>query len=417
MRIKKFIKSWKYPSILLSSIGISSIGEWVYFIALNLIILDRMGVMAVSGLYILRALSALFTTFWSGSLIDRLNKKHLMVWCAIFQAVFIAVLPSLSSLWAIYGIVFLINIASSMYEPASMTYITKLIPRDQRKRFNSLRSFIDSGAFVIGPAIAGILFMIGTPNFAVYMNAIALFLSALLTLFMPNLEKDDVMEAEVEKISLKVLKLDWQLVVDFSRKHVYIMVIYFLFSGVMVLATAIDSLEAAFSTKVLSLSERDYGLLVSIAGVGIIVGSFVNILIVKKVATSWLIGLGALMISVGYIIYAFSTIFLTAAIGFFTLSFSMAFMNTGFYTFYQSNVPVGIMGRVGSIYGFIEAFFIIIGTIIFGMMAEFISIRFILVCGSLLMFVVTIILFICNTQPSKAAYYSDEHAVQASDTN
>lgn len=417
MRIKKFIKSWKYPSILLSSIGISSIGEWVYFIALNLIVLDRMGVMAVSGLYILRALSALFTTFWSGSLIDRLNKKHLMVWCAIFQAVFIAVLPSLSSLWAIYGIVFLINIASSMYEPTSMTYITKLIPRDQRKRFNSLRSFIDSGAFVIGPAIAGMMFMIGTPNFAVYMNAIALFLSALLTLFMPNLEKDDVMEAEVEKISLKILKLDWQLVVDFSRKHVYIMVIYFLFSGVMVLATAIDSLEAAFSTKVLSLSERDYGLLVSIAGVGIIVGSFVNILIVKKVATSWLIGLGALMISVGYIIYAFSTIFLTAAIGFFTLSFSMAFMNTGFYTFYQNNVPISMMGRVGSVYGFIEAFFIIIGTIIFGMMAVFISIRFILVCGSLLMFVVTIILFICNTQPSKAAYYSEEHALQASDTN
>ncbi|PAE90797.1 MFS transporter [Shouchella clausii] len=417
MRIKKFIKSWKYPSILLSSIGISSIGEWVYFIALNLIVLDRMGVVAVSGLYILRALSALFTTFWSGSLIDRLNKKHLMVWCAIFQAVFIAVLPSLSSLWAIYGIVFLINIASSMYEPTSMTYITKLIPRDQRKRFNSLRSFIDSGAFVIGPAIAGMMFMIGTPNFAVYMNAIALFLSALLTLFMPNLEKDDVMEAEVEKISLKILKLDWQLVVDFSRKHVYIMVIYFLFSGVMVLATAIDSLEAAFSTKVLSLSERDYGLLVSIAGVGIIVGSFVNILIVKKVATSWLIGLGALMISVGYIIYAFSTIFLTAAIGFFTLSFSMAFMNTVFYTFYQNNVPISMMGRVGSVYGFIEAFFIIIGTIIFGMMAEFISIRFILVCGSLLMFVVTIILFICNTQPSKAAYYSEEHAVQASDTN
>ncbi|AST97774.1 MFS transporter [Shouchella clausii] len=417
MRIKKFIKSWKYPSILLSSIGISSIGEWVYFIALNLIVLDRMGVMAVSGLYILRALSALFTTFWSGSLIDRLNKKHLIVWCAIFQAVFIAVLPSLSSLWAIYGIVFLINIASSMYEPTSMTYITKLIPQDQRKRFNSLRSFIDSGAFVIGPAIAGMLFMIGTPNFAIYMNAIALFLSALLTLFMPNIEKNDVIEAKEEKISLTVLKLDWQLVVDFSRKHVYIMVIYFLFSGVMVLATAIDSLEAAFSTKVLSLSERDYGLLVSIAGVGIIVGSFVNILIVKKVATSWLIGLGALMISIGYIIYAFSTIFLTAAIGFFTLSFSMAFMNTGFYTFYQNNVPVSVMGRVGSVYGFIEAFFIIIGTIMFGIMAEFISIRFVLVCGSLLMFVVTIILFICNTQPSKAAYYSEEHGLQASDTN
>lgn len=417
MRLKKFIRSWKYPSILLSSIGISSIGEWVYFIALNLIVLDMMGVIAVSGLYILRALSALFTTFWSGSLIDRLNKKHLMVWCAIFQAVFIAILPSLSSLWAIYSIVFLISIASSMYEPTSMTYITKLIPRDQRKRFNSLRSLIDSGAFVIGPAIAGMLFMIGTPNFAIYINAIALFLSALITLFMPNIEKDNFIDTKEEKISLTVLKLDWQLVVDFSRKHVYIMVIYLLFSAVMVLATAIDSLEVAFSTEVLSLSERDYGLLVSIAGVGIIVGSFVNLIIVKRIATSWLIGLGSLMISVGYIIYAFSGTFLTAAIGFFTLSFSMAFMNTGFYTFYQNNVPVSVMGRVGSVYGFIEAFFIIIGTIIFGTMAELISIRFVVVLGSLIMFAVTIILLIFNTQPSKAEYYSEKHLLQTSDTD
>lgn len=298
-----------------------------------------------------------------------------------------------------------------------MTYITKLIPRDQRKRFNSLRSLIDSGAFVIGPAIAGMLFMIGTPNFAIYINAIALFLSALITLFMPNIEKDNFIDTKEEKISLTVLKLDWQLVVDFSRKHVYIMVIYLLFSAVMVLATAIDSLEVAFSTEVLSLSERDYGLLVSIAGVGIIVGSFVNLIIVKRIATSWLIGLGSLMISVGYIIYAFSGTFLTAAIGFFTLSFSMAFMNTGFYTFYQNNVPVSVMGRVGSVYGFIEAFFIIIGTIIFGTMAELISIRFVVVLGSLIMFAVTIILLIFNTQPSKAEYYSEKHLLQTSDTD
>jgi MFS family permease len=417
LRIKKLVKSWKYPSILLSSIGISSIGEWVYFIALNFIVLDMMGVLAVSGLYIIRALSALFTSFWSGSLIDRLNKKHLMVWLNIFQAVFIALLPSLSSLSAIYGIVFLISVGSSMYEPTSMTYITKLIPHDQRKRFNSLRSLIDSGAFVIGPAIAGMMFMIGTTNFAIYSNAIALFLSALITLFMPNIEKNDFIETEDERITLKVLKNDWKLVVNFSLKHVYIMVIYFLFSAVMVLATAVDSLEAAFSTEVLSLSERDYGFLVSIAGVGIIVGALVNLIIVKKVAISWLIGLGSLMVSIGYMIYAFSGNFLIAAIGFFILSFSMAFLDTGFNTFYQNNVPVDVMGRVGSVYGFIEAFFIIIGTIIFGIMAEVISIQFVVILGSLIMFAVTIILFIFNTQPSKAVYYSEKHQLQTSHTD
>lgn len=408
MRINKLVKSWKYPSILLSSIGVSSIGEWVYFIALNLIVLDRMGVLAVSGLYLLRALSAFFTNFWSGSLIDRLNKKHLMVLLNIFQAVFIALLPSLSSLSAIYTLVFFINVASSMYEQTSVPYITKLIPPDQRKRFNSLRSLIDSGAFVIGPAIAGMLFMIGTPNFAIYSNAIALFISALITLIMPNIEKNDFIETEDKKITLKILKQDWRLVVDFSRNHLYIIIIYLLFSTVMVLATAVDSLEAAFSREVLLLSERDYGFLVSIAGAGIIVGALVNIIIVKKVATSWLISLGSLMVSIGYLIYAFSANFLIAAIGFFILSFSMAFLNTGFNTFYQKNVPIHIMGRVGSVYRCIEAFFIIISTILFGIMAEMISIKSVIILGSIIMFAVTIILFIFNTQPSKAAFYTEE---------
>ncbi len=408
MRINKLVKSWKYPSILLSSIGVSSIGEWVYFIALNLIVLDRMGVLAVSGLYILRALSAFFTNFWSGSLIDRLNKKHLMVLLNIFQAVFIAILPSLASLSAIYTLVFFINVASSMYEQTSVPYITKLIPPDQRKRFNSLRSLIDSGAFVIGPAIAGMLFMIGSPNFAIYSNAIALFISALITLIMPNIERNDFIETEDKKITLKILKQDWRLVVDFSRNHLYIIIIYLLFSTVMVLATAVDSLEAAFSREVLLLSERDYGFLVSIAGAGIIVGALVNIIIVKKVATSWLIGLGSLMVSIGYLIYAFSANFLIAAIGFFILSFSMAFLNTGFNTFYQKNVPIHIMGRVGSVYRCIEAFFIIISTILFGIMAEMISIKSVIILGSIIMFAVTIILFIFNTQPSKAAFYTEE---------
>lgn len=416
MRTKMILRSWKYPSILLTIIGISSIGEWVYFLALNLIVLDMMGVLAVSGLYILRALSTLFTNIWSGSLIDRLNKKQLLMWLTIIQAVFIALLPLFSSIWTIYGLVFLISIASSMAGPTTMTYITKLIPQAQRKRFNSLVSLIDSGAFVTGPAIAGIIFMSGTPNFAIYTNAIALFLAALITMFMPNIEKNDFIETKGEKLSLKVLKNDWKLVVDFSRKHVYIMVIYLLFSAVMVLATVVDSLEAAFTIEVLSLSEGDYGFLVSIAGAGIVAGSLVNIIIVKKVATSWLIGLGSLMVSSGYMIYALSGEFLIAAIGFFILSFSMAFINTGFYTFYQNNVPVEVMGRVGSVYGFIGAFFTIIGTIIFGIMAELISIQFVVILGTLIMFGVTIILFIFNTQPSKAGFYSEKRQSQASET-
>ncbi|WP_404457106.1 MULTISPECIES: MFS transporter [unclassified Bacillus (in: firmicutes)] len=410
MIFKKTLETWRYPSILLFSIGVSSVGSWVYFIALNLIVLNiTESAIAVSGLYIIRALSTLFTNIWSGSLVDRSNKKYLMIALGIFQTVLIALLPFFSSLGLIYAMVFLITIASSMYHSTSVTYITKLIPIGQRKRFNSLRSLLDSGAFLTGPAIAGMMFTIGTPNMAIYINAGALFLSALITVGMPNVESSAQLEktSDTTKLSLRLLIDDWKLVIGFSRKFLYVMIIYLLFSAMVVMMTATDSLEAAFATRILSLSEGEYGILVSIAGAGVLVGSLSNAIINEKIPISWLMGMGSLITAVGYMIFTSSNTFFIASVGVFVLSFATAFSNTGFYTFYQNNIPVDVMGRVVSIYGFIEAFLIITVTVIFGVFSELISIRFVVVSGAFLMFLISIILFICSVQPSKAKFYSN----------
>ncbi|MFF2797364.1 MFS transporter [Lysinibacillus xylanilyticus] len=407
MSMNKLLEAWRYPSILLFSIGVSSVGSWIYFIALNLIVLNLTGsAIAVSGLYIVRASSTLFASFWSGSLIDRLNKKYLMIVLNLFESLLIVTLPFFSTLTWIYFMVFIITMASSMYHPTSMTYITKLIPPEQRKRFNSLRSFLDSGAFITGPAIAGLLFTIGSPHMAIYLNAIALFLSACITFGMPNVEANQQLASKAdEKISYKVIFSDWKLVIRFSLKNPYIMMIYILFSAMIVMMTATDSLEAAFATQILSLSEGEYGVLVGIAGAGLLVGSLTNTAIVEKVPTAWLIGMGSLITALGYLTFTSSYTFLIASFGCFILSFATAFANTGFHTFYQNNIPVDSMGRIGSIYGFVEALFIIIITAIFGIAAEITSIRYVIVPAAIIMFVVATILLILNIQPSKAKFY------------
>ncbi|ALC87565.1 permease [Bacillus sp. FJAT-22090] len=406
--MNKLYSSWKYPFILLVGIGISNLGAWVYLIALNLIVLDMTNSpLAVAGLYIVKPLATLFTNSWAGSVIDRINKRNLMIVLDLFRAMFIAFLPFVSDIWLIYFLVFIINMASSMFEPTSMTYVTKLIPVEQRKRFNSLRSLIDSGAFLIGPAIAGILFLLGTPTVAIFINATALLLSGIVTLFMPNLERYQAIAQADDHFTWAVIKKDWSIVLNFSRHFPYIMGIYFLFSCVMVMATSLDSQEAAFAKSVLSLSNTEYGFLVSIAGAGIITGAIVNSIFVRMLRTFILIGVGSLIVSIGYIVYAFSSSFLVAGIGFFILAFSLAFANTGFHTFYQNNIPVNMMGRVGSIYGLIEAFFIILSTIVIGITAELVSIQFVVICGSLLMLALTVLLLFLSTAPSKREYYNE----------
>lgn len=105
-------------------------------------------------------------------------------------------------------------------------------------------------------------------------------------------------------------------------------------------------------------------------------------------------------------IYAFSNHFIIAAIGFFILSFAMDFANTGFYTFYQNNIPVDIMGRVGSIYELLIAILTILATILFGVATHFISIQVVVIIGAFVMLLITIVLCAFNLLPSKAKLYS-----------
>ncbi|ETT75427.1 MULTISPECIES: MFS transporter [Bacillus] len=407
--MKNLLKDWKYPLLLLSGVGIANLGAWIYLIALNVLVYNMGGsALAVATLYVIKPLATLFTNAWSGSMIDRLNKRKLMIHLDIYRALFIAILPLLPSLWIVYVFVFFISMASAIYEPTAMTYMTKLIPVEQRQRFNSLRSLIGSGAFLIGPAIAGVLLIAGTPEFAIYMNAIAFLLSGFITLLLPNLDKKEDLDTTSNTLSLTVLKKDWNTVINFSRKHVYVVCVYFLFQSMFVLATATDSLELSFAKDVLLLTDSEYGFLVSIAGAGFILGAITNTILSKKLAPSFLIGIGSLFIAIGYLIYAFSNVFLIAAIGFFILSFSMAYANTGFYTFYQNNVPVHIMGRIGSIYGLVIALVTIFITILSGVATQFISIQLVVIVGSLIMLFITIVLCVFTLFPSQSKLYSTD---------
>ncbi|UDF15323.1 MFS transporter [Bacillus pumilus] len=387
-------KHWRDMSLLLGAIGIANIGEWIYMIALHLLIFQETGsVLAVTAVYMLRPAAALLTNSWSGSLIDRLNQRKVMISLDISRAILIACIPfALFSghLLILYVMVFLIQMAQAMFHPASMVYMTGLIPANNRKRFNAIRSLLQSGGFLLGPAAAGLLFLVGTPVFSIYINAICLLVSALLTMCLPNLLKQD---AGQKGFTLSMLKEDARLVLRFSLTSRQIMAVYLLFSAaITVLPTAIDSLETAFAKEVLLLTDTQYGLLVSIAGAGIIAGAGLNSVIVERLPVSIMLGIGSLLVACGYLIYAFSSTLFIAAVGFFMLAFFLAFANTGFMTFYQTNIPIEVMGRVASFYALVEAILTIMLTGVSGGLAHVLSIRTSVVTGSLCMLLVCLLL-------------------------
>lgn len=394
-------------SLLLFGIGISSLGDFVYLVAINILVLKLTGsAAAVAGLWIMGPIASILTKFWSGSLVDRMNKRNLMIITDIVRAVIVAIIPLLSSIWLIYVCLFFLSVARAFFEPTSITYITRLVPQQQRKQFNSFRSLVTSGAFLVGPAIAGVLFLITTVDIAIWINALSFIVSAFLLMLLPSVD-EQVPKADVKPLSIKVLREDWESVIHFSRKNLYIVQIFFLAQFFMIVSLGMDAQEVVFTQRVLGLSETDFGLLISITGIGSIVGASTVSIFAKRMSIKQLISLGFLMVAVGYLIYAFSFSFWSVAVGFIILGFFNSFSNTGFMTFYQNNVPTEMMGRISSVFGTFISLFQIIFVLLIGYTGEIIPLRYSVVIASFIIVVIGILITFMVNQPSRSTYFDE----------
>ncbi|MBG9784915.1 MFS transporter [Shouchella lehensis] len=401
--------NWKAPILLLVGVGISNIGAWVYLLALNLTVLTMTGnsPLAVGILYLLIPIATLLTDVWAGSYIDRLNKRTLMIMLDIVRACLIFCLPFLDSLVFIYLLVLLINMGSSMFESTSIVYMTKLIPKENRQRFNSLRNFIQSSGFLLGPSIAGMLFIVSSANIAIFVNAIALLVSAFTIMLLPNLDSKDE-EVVYERVTFAVIKEDWKMVVAFGRKHTHVTWVYLLFGGFVVFLAGIDSIEAAFARTVLLLSESAYGFLVAIAGLGMVVSSLINAWFAKKLKINILMGIGAVVAPIGYCVFAFSHTFLIASLGVFIVTFAITFANIGFLTFYQRHIPLSIMGRFTNLVGMVEAVLTIVAVALIGTFAEWSAIRPVYIFSSAMFLVFGCYMYMVVMNKGKKSYYENE---------
>ncbi|MES1046699.1 MFS transporter [Bacillus obstructivus] len=395
---------WKKPILLLSGIGISYLGNWIYLIALNLSILELTGsAAAVAGLYIIRPIAVLLTNTWAGSVIDRVNKRYLMIAIDLIRGVLVFCIPFIGSLWIIYTILLMINIVGSFFGPSSSVYITKLIPRDNRKRFNSIMSMTNSGAFLLGPAIAGILIMHVGTELCIIINAVTFLVCAFFIYLLPNV--DEKSNNPQLQIHWKMIMKDWIIVKNFVLKARNFIIIYLLFQLALLIGFSLDSQEVTFIKQNIKLSDRDYGIIVSITGIGSLTGAAVAAILAKKLQLKLYLGVGMLLTSVGYVGFYSSYNFLTATLAFIFLGFFMAFANAGYATFFQNNVPIEIMGRFSSIADMFQGVVQIGLTLLLGLFAEWFTLQLVCLIFSIVGTVLAVILLLTIFIPSKAVLF------------
>ncbi|WP_232698727.1 MFS transporter [Brevibacillus daliensis] len=409
---------FQLATMLLAGIGISTLGDFIYLVAINVLVFKLTGsAAAVAGLWVIRPIASLLINSWSGSMIDRFNKRQIMIITDIIRGGVLLVLPFVTSLWYIYPLLFALGVCSCFFVPTSTTYMTKVIPIESRKQFNSLRSLIKSGSFIIGPAIAGGLLLSFSPAVAIYINAVSFFISAIIIYYLPDAadegnETASKVAVSSNRLSLSMIKLDWQQFFRYSKMNLYVMLVYSIFEFVMLFTLALDAQEVVFIQQVLQLSETDYGLLMSITGIGSLAGSMLNTAIVKRTPLHYLIGVGTLFVALGYLIYAFSFSFLSVVVGFVLLAFAGSFANTGMITFFQNNVPTEQMGRISSLFGFFLSVLQIMITVLVGLIGYMVPIRSIIIVGALLMFAASLLLFVLVMLPTKKRYFQENVATE-----
>ncbi|WP_245917226.1 MFS transporter [Bacillus canaveralius] len=202
------------------------IRDFIYLIAINLLVFEMThSAAAVAGLWIVGPVTSMLTNSWSGSIIDRANKKKIMIIADVARAVGVAIIPFVSNIWTIYVLLFLISVARAFFAPSSTTYIAKLIPVNKRKKFNSINSLVNSGAFIVGPSIAGALFLIGSVKIAILLNAVSFLISAFIIMFLPDTDQQ-ANPAEVKKGSYETLRDDWKEVIQFGREKSFVLAVY-----------------------------------------------------------------------------------------------------------------------------------------------------------------------------------------------
>ncbi len=164
-------------SLLLGGEFVSAIGDWLYMVAILIVIYRETADPVVVGLFgALRALPFVVLSIPAGIVSDRFDRRLVLLAtdvarfaCMLGMAWVVATDGPVAVLIAL---AVLATCSSSFFYPAIGAYITNLV-RDERELgpANSLWATLDNLGYIIGPALGGLLVALGGVVFAFLVNA------------------------------------------------------------------------------------------------------------------------------------------------------------------------------------------------------------------------------------------------------
>jgi MFS family permease len=162
--------------------AISQLGDWFNSVAVFALILDLTGsATAVAWMMIVQFLPIAIVGPLAGVVVDRLDRKRLMIGADLFRGVMVLgllLVRQREHVWIAYVVTAVCVSAQAFFEPARTATIPNITSADELMPANALSSATWSAMLAIGASIGGLVTALSGRNVAFILNAASFFASA-----------------------------------------------------------------------------------------------------------------------------------------------------------------------------------------------------------------------------------------------
>jgi len=313
----------------------------------------------------------------AGVFVDRWPLKPTLVSSDVIRGFLCLLLPFSTQIWQFYAILAAISVVSSFFGPAQGVVIREAVPLHGLRSSNSLMQTVMFGMRIVGPGIAGLLVKLFGYHLCYWLDAISFFASAtfIYTTVISGSPKVHKHTAAEDKGAIAKILEDMQQGMHFILHHAGLLFVVLAMSAGMFILGCFGPLIAVYVRDSVHGNYTVYAAASAMIGLGMMVG--VNGLNTwgKNIKNTTLVYGGLIGIALGLVVLCVLTFIWSTIVGDLIIGIAVAGIIIPAQTLMQQETPPELMGRVGST--FMSAVFSaqILGLLVSGELAKFITIR------------------------------------------
>lgn len=362
-------------SLFFTGNAISLIGWGFNFIAVGWIVLERTGsAIALGKINAIAILPGLMIATFAGAIIDRMNRKHLLVCLDLFRFFTVLIIPILMwtgnfQIWHLYIMAFFVGLGSSIFWPTAAAFTQEIVGDKDYLSANALLSASYQSGSLLGSALGGFVIHWYGVETALFLDAFTYLISATLIGFATH--KSNVKRPDHETV-IETFKAGFSYIK--KEKLLFGYSISTVFADVAIWGN-FTVLTIAFSVNVLNAGAKGFGLMDGAYGVGALLSSFLAMMMAKKFGSKSLLIVAYLVAGLCSLILPMFPMLYVSMILFMIMGIHNNSARILSRTVMMENVPNAVMGRFQTVVGVITRSLIIGSTLIIGWLVETQSVK------------------------------------------